>query len=138
MEHVENIETLKSLLKECTRVARNFVFFTTPNSSDEEFLINHRLIYHHYTHSVGEGYNFKYDNPHKHHLRFTKKSLSDIISKLASSYVVEERVPLEMRSTREPNHILYFKLWGLIDCRKSSRKASIKNSRLIKKINNKF
>jgi ubiquinone/menaquinone biosynthesis C-methylase UbiE len=135
MEHIETTEALQKLLKECTRIARKYVLFTTPNCSDEKFLVSHRLIYHHYTHSVGKGFNFEFDNSHMHHLRFTKDSLSELLDDVADAYVVQERVPLDIRSTREPERILYFKLWGYIDCQASKTvKAGKKLKRLIKKV----
>lgn len=133
MEHVKDQVTLKKLLKECIRVAREYILFTTPNSSDEKFLIEHRLIYHHFTHSVGPEFKIhigqgREDNVHLHHLKFTKDSLSKILKSLGRPFMIKETVPLDIRSTRHSNKVLFFKLWGYIDCRpRKSRIAKLKN-----------
>ena len=135
VEHVQEVEALKKLLKECIRVARSHVFFTTPNCADQAFLIDHRLIYHHYLHTIGEGFNFQHGDSHMHYQKFTKESLAKILQDAAASFVIEERVPLDIRSTREPDRVLYFKLWGVIDSKKSKSKMKLPKLRLSSKTN---
>lgn len=132
VEHIEDLEALKKLLKECIRVARHHIFFTTPNCADEAFLIDHRLIYHHYLHTVGEGFNFQHGDSHMHYQKWTKKSLSNLLNDISASFVIEERVPLDIRSTREPDRVLHFKLWGIIDSKKSKSKIKLPRLRLAK------
>lgn len=139
MEHVQSLVTLNQLLKECTRVAKNFILFTTPNSSDEQFLIDHRIIYHHYTHSFGPEFDvpiaeLSRDNPHLHHLKFTKKSMEKILRPLVRSFVVEEAVPLDIRSTRESNRVMHFKLWGIVDCRTAKKLTIAKHKQKVQKL----
>lgn len=115
IEHIENLPALERLIKECLRIARKNILFTTPNCSDEAVLKEHKLVYNHYTHSVGKGFDFKYDDSHKHHLRFTKENLSEFLGKITSKFEVEERVPLEVVLKKYPNKILFYKLWGEIE-----------------------
>lgn len=115
IEHIENLPTLAKLLKECIRITRTNIMLTTPNCSDEAFLKKHGLIYNHYTHSVGEGFNFKMDSPHYHHLRFTKDLLSQFLrDNIGGNYEVVERKPIPITSQLQPDHILYDKLWAEI------------------------
>lgn len=110
IEHVVDLPTLENLMKECMRVAKKNIMITTPNCSDEEFLRKHRLVYDHYTHSVGQGYSFKMDSSHHHHLRFTKDSLSQFLSKLTDKFEVVERKPIEIITAK----VCYYKLWAEI------------------------
>jgi SAM-dependent methyltransferase len=116
VEHIENLATLNALLQECIRVAKLNIMITTPNCSDEDFLRQHKVIYDHFTHSVGQGYDFKYDDSHKHHIRFTKESLSIVLTKLNKPFEVQERVPLKLRSLIDPNRVMHYKLWAEIRC----------------------
>jgi len=111
IEHVINLKSLEKLINECRRIARKNIMFTTPNCSDEDFLKKHGLIYHHYTHSVGKGFDFKYDDSHKHHLRFTKESLSDFLATITDKFEVIETKPIEILTKK-----CYYKLWGEISC----------------------
>ena len=109
IEHVVNLPTLKNLLQECMRVARKNIMITTPNCSDEDYLRKHGLIYVHYTHSVGKGYNFTMDTSHNHHLRFTKESLSSFLTTITDKFEVVEKVPIEILK-----QTCYYKLWAEI------------------------
>lgn len=94
IEHMIDLPTLFKLINECLRVAKKNIMITTPNCSDEELLRKNGLIYNHYTHSVGKGFEFKEDRSHKHYLRFTKDSLSDFFSSITSKFEVVERKPI--------------------------------------------
>lgn len=110
IEHIANLQSLETLLKECIRVTKKNIMLTTPNCSDEEFLRKHRLIYDHYVHSVGQGYTFKNDSSHYHHLRFTKESLSQVISKITPNFEILEKKPIEIITAKK----CYYKLWAEI------------------------
>lgn len=109
IEHVNNLTELEVLIKECIRIARKNIMITTPNCSDEEMLRKHGLIYVHYTHSIGSGYEFKIDSSHQHHLRFTRKSLSNFLSKICNKFDVIEKKPIEILK-----QTCYYKLWAEI------------------------
>lgn len=116
IEHVENLQTLEKLLKECIRIAKINVMITTPNCGDEDFLRQHRVVYDHFTHSVGHGYDFRFDDSHKHHLRFTRDTLASFLTKLGPPNEVQERIPLKLKSLIDPSRIMFYKLWAEIRC----------------------
>lgn len=109
IEHIRTPELVIKKLKECYRICKKGVIITTPNCGDEQLLKQYGLIYNHYTHVATEGMKFTKDTAHRHWIKFTKQSLTDLLVNEFDDFVVFEKRPIKVLKP-----MVYDKLWAQI------------------------
>ena len=107
IEHIEILEKVKALLKECKRVGRKNIFITTPNCGDSDILKKHGLTYSHFISVATEGTTFTEELSHRHWLKFTKATLSELLNEIFYFFTVEERERIPIL-----NITCFYKLWA--------------------------
>lgn len=109
IEHIRTPQLVLQKMKECYRIAKKGVIITTPNCGDEKLLKQYGLIYNHYTHVATEGMKFTKDTAHRHWIKFTKESLTDLLIDEFDNFVVYEKRPIRILKP-----IVNDKLWAQI------------------------
>jgi len=109
IEHIKTPEDALKVVRECARIAKDRVIITTPNCGDEDMLRQHGLIYLHYTHTATEGMKFTRDKSHRHWIKFTKKTLTELLTREFVDFKVVEKRPIQILKP-----VCYDKLWAEI------------------------
>jgi len=111
IEHIRTQELLTETLKECFRVARRYVFMTTPNCSCDAMLKEHGLTYEHYAYAAADGMQFRFaDRAHRHWLRFTFDNLRQHLDRhFSGHFEVVEKFPIKILMFPA-----YKKLWAVL------------------------